>query len=292
VAARLQHLRDLLVSERAHERSGPATARALETLNQEMEEIQSDRVRDRSNYEQARVAVDRQLQYLQSDLSTRRADRVRRRTLDRERERNSLMEQEPDSSTGRQRRRGLRPSETLARVRDGRTNRPANMDLEGLSGLQRGLQQAAARIGDADAAITSALDDAIPRLNSPGIPEFILDSPLTPDHPTDSSVNRWRAKRRKLDSDDSREGLRGFSYGQYGQVVPGALKMEIASCDGGTYCEPSGESSWPENVLLNDASVYCTKSDRCNLILRHRGETPFCLKKIVIRAPKSGFDAP
>lgn len=179
------------------------------------------------------------------------------------------MEQEPDPSTSRQRRRGLRPSETLTR-----------------------LQQAAARIGDADAAIASALDEAIPRLDSPGIPEFEWDNPLVPNHPMDSQVNRWRAKRRKLDSDDNREGLRGFSYGHYGQVVPGALKMEIASCDGGTYCGDNGESSWPENVLLNDSSVYCTKSDRCNLILRHRGETPFCLKKIVIKAPKSGFDAP
>ncbi|OJD14891.1 hypothetical protein AJ78_04807 [Emergomyces pasteurianus Ep9510] len=103
--------------------------------------------------------------------------------------------------------------------------------------------------------------------------------------------NRWRPKRRKLDSDDKREGIRGFSYGHYGQVVPGALDMEIVSCDGGTY-EADGENSYPENVLLNDSSVYCTKSDRCNLILRHQGETPFCLKKIVIKAPKSGFDAP
>ena len=27
------------------------------------------------------------------------------------------------------------------------------------------------------------------------------------------------------------------------------------------------------------------------MILNHRGETPFSLKKIVIRAPKKGFDA-
>ncbi|KNG83065.1 hypothetical protein ANOM_007587 [Aspergillus nomiae NRRL 13137] len=102
---------------------------------------------------------------------------------------------------------------------------------------------------------------------------------------------QWRVKRRKLESDDNREGLQSFRYGQYGQVVSGALKMELASCDGGTY-ETDGESTWPENVLRNDSSVYCTKSDRCNLILKHRGETPFCLKKIVIKAPKSGYDAP
>lgn len=104
-------------------------------------------------------------------------------------------------------------------------------------------------------------------------------------------MGRWRSKRRKLEADDYREGLRGFGYGQYGQVVPGMLKMEIASCDGGTY-EPTGECSWPENALRNDPSVYCTKSDRCNLVLRHRGEAPFCLKRIVIKAPKTGYDAP
>jgi len=152
-----------------------------------------------------------------------------------------------------------------------------------MDGLQ-GLQQAVSRMREADSAIGALLDEPVPPIGSSDL--------LAPDYSVDSQANRWRAKRRKLDSDDAREGLRGFSYGQYGQVVPGALKMEIVSCDGGAYSEPNGESSWPENVLLNDSSVYCTKSDRCNLILRHRGETPFCLKKIVIKAPKSGFDAP
>ncbi|EEH06178.1 conserved hypothetical protein [Histoplasma capsulatum G186AR] len=109
--------------------------------------------------------------------------------------------------------------------------------------------------------------------------------------PTEDRHGRWRHKRRKLDSDDKREGICRFRYGHYGEVVPGTLEMEIVSCDGGTY-EASGENSYPENVLLNDSSVYCTKNDRCNLILRHHGETPFCLQKIVIKAPKSGFDAP
>ncbi|RAL10060.1 uncharacterized protein BO97DRAFT_416323 [Aspergillus homomorphus CBS 101889] len=107
----------------------------------------------------------------------------------------------------------------------------------------------------------------------------------------ESSMDHWRAKRRKLESDDHREGLQNFRYGQYGQVVPGALKMELASCDGGTY-EPDGESSWPENILRNDATVYCTKSNRCNLILKHHAGIPFCLNKIVIKAPRIGYDAP
>jgi hypothetical protein len=102
---------------------------------------------------------------------------------------------------------------------------------------------------------------------------------------------RGRLKRRKLDTDDNREGMRGFNYGQYGQVVPGALKMELASCDGGIY-DPDGDCSFPENILRNDNSVYCTKSDRCNLVLRHQGEAPFCLKKLVIKAPRNGYDSP
>ncbi|KAL3465776.1 hypothetical protein BJX64DRAFT_42668 [Aspergillus heterothallicus] len=128
----------------------------------------------------------------------------------------------------------------------------------------------------------SILDQPVPRLDSPSIMPLELG---------EDQGDRLRVKRRKLESDDNREGLQSLRYGQYGQVVPGTLKMELAGCDGGTY-EPEGDSSWPENILRNDSSVYCTKSDRCNLILKHRGETPFCLKKLVIKAPKSGYDAP
>lgn len=123
--------------------------------------------------------------------------------------------------------------------------------------------------------------------------ETIPISPLMPQSASSQSGRdgRGRLKRRKLESDDNREGLRGFNYGHSGQVVPGVLKMEIASCDGGTF-DPDGESSFPANVLRNDQSVYCTKSSRCNIVLQHRGEAPFCLKKIVIKAPRTGFDAP
>ncbi len=129
----------------------------------------------------------------------------------------------------------------------------------------------------------SILDSPIPHIDSPST------MPLEPD--TGTPTDRLRVKRRKLDTDDDRQSVQNLRYGQYGQVVPGTLKMELASCDGGTY-EPVYETSGPENILLNDSSVYCTKSDRCNLILKHRGEAPFCLKKLVIKAPKSGYDAP
>lgn len=186
------------------------------------------------------------------------------------------MEQETGSndpsSTSRIRRRPAISTEPLSRVRA----RGQNTSTDALHGLQ----WAAARLAETSSSVNALLDEPVSHMGSSGRGSV------------ESQVNRWRAKRRKLDSDDKREGARGFSYGHQGQVVPGALKMEIASCDGGTYSEPNGDSSWPENVLINDSSVYCTQSDRCNLVLRHQGETPFCLKKIVIRAPKTGFDAP
>ncbi|KGO67949.1 hypothetical protein PITC_029180 [Penicillium italicum] len=115
--------------------------------------------------------------------------------------------------------------------------------------------------------------------------------PLMPPSSQSGRDGQGRMKRRKLDTDDHREEFRGFDYGQYGQVVPGVLQMEIASCDGGSY-DPDSACSRPENILDNNTSVYSTKEARCNLVLCHRGEAPFCLKKIVIKAPQCGFDAP
>ncbi|KAJ6021578.1 hypothetical protein N7540_007082 [Penicillium herquei] len=114
---------------------------------------------------------------------------------------------------------------------------------------------------------------------------------LMPQQPHTGRDRDRRLKRRKLDADDHREGSRGFNYGHQGQVVPGPLKMEIASCDGGNY-DPDGECLLPDSILRNDNNVYSTKSDRCNIVLRHKNEAPFCLKKLVIKAPRSGFDAP
>ncbi|KAL2130262.1 hypothetical protein VTI74DRAFT_6701 [Chaetomium olivicolor] len=99
-----------------------------------------------------------------------------------------------------------------------------------------------------------------------------------------------RIKRRKLDSDKIASGFKGFRYGKYGQVEPGHLIMEIVSCDGGLYSE---EHSYPpENILRNDASVYCTKGNRCNIVLRHQGGTVFSLSELIIKAPGSKFSCP
>ncbi|OCK85483.1 hypothetical protein K432DRAFT_377605 [Lepidopterella palustris CBS 459.81] len=111
--------------------------------------------------------------------------------------------------------------------------------------------------------------------------------------PADLEASRRRNKRRKLEHENAALPFESFKYGHFGQVVPGRLKMEIVSCDGGEYVEnPSQALYKPENVLKNDKSVYCTKSSRCNLLLKHQGETTFCLEKVVIKAPARGFTAP
>lgn len=177
-----------------------------------------------------------------------------------------------NSANVRSRRRMIRPSELLARQR----MRPHESSAAALQGLQ----QAAQRMSQANSVAQSLLD------------EHRLPSFHTPLSAEESDVTtRWRAKRRKLDADHQAEGSASVNYGHFGQIAPGVLKMEVLSCDGGTYSE-NGNRSWPENVLLSDDSVYCTKSDKCNLVLRHQGGHPFDLSKIVIKAPKSGFDAP
>ena len=99
-----------------------------------------------------------------------------------------------------------------------------------------------------------------------------------------------RVKRRKLDSDRLATGFAGFRYGKYGQVEPGQLTMEIVSCDGGIYDE--GQKHAAENILKNDASVYCTSGPTCNIVLRHQGATAFTLKELVIKAPRSNYTSP
>ncbi len=113
---------------------------------------------------------------------------------------------------------------------------------------------------------------------------------LSPPLGHDMAEENRRVKRRKLESDRIASAFKGFQYGMYGQVEPGQLTMEIVSCDGGLY---SDERSYlPENILRNDASVYCTKSSWCNIVLKHQGGTVFSLKELVIKAPGSKFSCP
>ncbi|KUJ12917.1 uncharacterized protein LY89DRAFT_652278 [Mollisia scopiformis] len=141
------------------------------------------------------------------------------------------------------------------------------------------LQHAGRQLEQASSNLRALLDDPVPNISSPT---------LEPEYGTESER---RVKRRKIDSDRLDSGFKGFSYGRYGQVEPGKLTMEIVSCDGGIFQEQAGHYS-AENVLRNDSTVYCTKSNRCNLVLRHQGATVFSLKELVIKAPHSGYTAP
>jgi hypothetical protein len=296
--SRLQHLRDLILfsPERGgRERSSSETARALETLNNEIEQLRSESTRRRLAYNQSRAAMNRQQQQPQPGVPDSTADNTQQPGQNQPANttaspNNTNQVTYPAYEGGR----WIRPSETIARLR-------ANLP-ETNTGSLSDLEQAAARLREANAAISSVLNGGMsgPYSASRSRPSRTSDWLPWPSHidrflglsdSASSPGSRWRSKRRKLDSDDNREGLSGFSYGHYGQVVPGPLKMEISSCDGGNYYD-EGESSWPGNVLLDDSSVYCTKKSRCNMVLSHRGETPFCLKQIIIRAPKKGFDAP
>jgi hypothetical protein len=172
------------------------------------------------------------------------------------------------SSLMRSRRRATGPSVRLQRHRDR-------------------LNQTAMAREEAEPSRAPVSYPPVPRIGSPDVAtrEYLGEAQV-------NRENRWRAKRRKLDVDDNNRGTPAFRYGHKGQVVPGKLKMQIVSCDGGQYTEPNGDSSWANNVLDDDSTVYCTKGNRCNMVLGHVGNMPFSLSKIVIKAPRTGFDAP
>ena len=180
-------------------------------------------------------------------------------------------------------RRGRRPLLSRQQHQTARARILENERLEASSPGFADLRQAGRQLEAASSSLRALLDDPVPDIPSPSL--------LTlHDYSGDAEYSR-RAKRRKLDTDKLDSGFTGFSYGKYGQVEPGKLQMEIVSCDGGIYQEFGGDYC-AENVLRGDDSVYCTKSNRCNLVLRHQGATVFSLKELVIKAPHSGYTAP
>lgn len=152
-------------------------------------------------------------------------------------------------------------------------------------GLNSGLDDTDRNIENTNSQLRALLDYTINPIMQRAAP--ILPPPL-PDY--DLAEGNRRAKRRKLNSDRSTSSFRGFRYGKYGQVEPGQLTLEIVSCDGGIY---SNEHAYPpENILRDDNSVYCTKGNRCNIVLRHQGTTVFSLSELIIKAPGSKFSCP
>lgn len=110
-------------------------------------------------------------------------------------------------------------------------------------------------------------------------------SSFSPQRTNDYMDDHRRYKRRRLDSERRVPNHKPVRYGKYGQVETGRLLMEIITCDGGMF---SNESSYAaENILRNDNSVYCTKGNRCNIVLGHYGDTPFTLEELIIQGPTS-----
>ncbi|KAL9112845.1 MAG: hypothetical protein Q9227_002922 [Pyrenula ochraceoflavens] len=118
-----------------------------------------------------------------------------------------------------------------------------------------------------------------------GSPDIVLQEYR--DEADFNSENRSNAKRRKLDVEGS---WKRTSYTHFGQVVPGSLQMELVSCDGGQYMKDTN-NYLPRHVLRDDSNVYCTTSNQANILIRHVGGIPFSLTKLVIKAPKTGYDS-
>ncbi|WAO92825.1 Hypothetical protein NCS54_01034800 [Fusarium falciforme] len=162
------------------------------------------------------------------------------------------------------------PTSRRIRIAAPESSRPTNLE-----DLDRHLEEA-----------NSHLRALLDLQNHPSLTPPLVPSNYSPTlRPQDLPDSNRRHKRRKLDSDRLTPAFKGFRYGKYGQVEPGQLRMEIVSCDGGMF---SNESSYAaENILKDDTSVYCTKGNRCNIVLRHQGATVFTLRELVIKAPAS-----
>lgn len=162
---------------------------------------------------------------------------------------------------------------------------------------ERYLRRSHARLREQRSADMGSATDTLDAMSDVPVPNpFTVASSSTRPRSPASELDgvRRQTKRRKIEHDSNLTSpYDGFKYGYKGQVVTGRLKMEIVSCDGGEYDKHSAYGLYPiQNVLKNDKSVYCSERSRCNLLLKHIGEMPFTLEKIVIRAPDRGFTAP
>lgn len=241
VSDRLQHLRNLLSSQR---HGNNEQRRAMEALDREMAEIDAEPISAR--LERRRRDLEAQIREVNTALPS---------------------ESPPGTNTSsitRSRRRVLRPSERLLRHRERLLNQS-----ETLHESSAPSEQPPPPIEPSEVAIQEYLEEA--EVNG---------------------ESRWRAKRRKLDDGTFEDDSKSFVYGYKGSVMEGPLRMEIVSCDGGEYSEPNGDSSLPQHALRDDSTVYCTKSNRCNMLLKHIGGMPFSLTKVTIKAPDDGYDAP
>ncbi|RYN24214.1 hypothetical protein AA0113_g7890 [Alternaria arborescens] len=181
---------------------------------------------------------------------------------------------------------------------DNLSRRPptANPNRPRATPSERYLRRSQARTREQRLADMDATNDVLDSLSGLPIndPFATLNTHTRPRSPVVHINSERRHKRRKLEHDASAANeYMCFKYGHKGQVVPGRLRMEIVSCDGGEHRRDSPPGLYKvQNVLRNDKSVYCSESSQCNLLLKHIGEAPFALEKVVIRAPDRGFTAP
>ncbi|KAI1513347.1 hypothetical protein Ptr902_01341 [Pyrenophora tritici-repentis] len=182
---------------------------------------------------------------------------------------------------------------------DNLSRRPptANPNRPRATPSERYLRRSQARIREQRSADMDSPNDVLDSLSDLPItnpftaPSYAQSRPRSPIVQVNSER---RHKRRKLQHDSSAAPeYMCFKYGHKGQVVSGRLRMEIVSCDGGEHRRDNPPGLYRvQNVLKNDKSVYCSESSQCNLLLKHIGEAPFALEKVVIRAPDRGFTAP
>jgi hypothetical protein len=262
ITARLQNLRNLLSSERD---LGVEQQTAVAALRREMgdqmaafEAFDREMGNDMEAFDTANRGLDGRFS---SDHFARNRRRADLEAHMREQSTSTVSEALPQNNTPpslvRNRRRAVRPSERLQRYQRERI---------------------------AQSGRTATLE------------AYVSPSTLSPAHPSLSASNggdRQAVKRRKLEDGTYEEEHRTFSYGDSGQVFPGQLRLDLISCDGGEYSDPhTPVNSYPQSVLRDDTTVYCTKSNQCNLLFKHVGGMPFTLTKIVVKAPRSGYDAP
>ncbi|KAJ4353150.1 hypothetical protein N0V95_003622 [Ascochyta clinopodiicola] len=162
---------------------------------------------------------------------------------------------------------------------------------------ERYLQRAQARIDqERDAIMNSATEpfDSLSEHPPTAAGSERIDMPNRHPSPGAPDTTQRRTKRRKLHHESGKSSeYQAYKYGYKGQMVPGRLRMEVVSCDGGQIKRDNPMRIYDvENVLKNDKSVYCSESSKCNLLLKHIGNAPFALEKVVIRAPDRGFTSP
>lgn len=160
----------------------------------------------------------------------------------------------------------------------------------------RDLQEAGARLAQMheDVRVIEEINEELLEASATLTAES-LDRTLPGAARADEVPTQGRRKRRKLDEKPLAKRPR-IEYGYHGQSVATKLRMEILSSDGGTLASPghglSDNAYAADNILLDDESVYCTQGKHCNIIIRHQGETPFSLERLVIKGPKEKFTHP